>query len=168
MLYKSMGGTASVPEITPNVLENVCSYKKDDFNNKIEILKDAHGLVQYYASLLLSEKMPMNLPEYKNYSPTSEDHFNTKRKTEMADLQAANPKIRNYYDFYNGLNNLQVEYERNDITENERRNKIKDVFNISYIVLKLLVEELWESCDLQNKPEPLPQPEPSPESEQSV
>lgn len=163
MLYKSMGGTTSAPVITPVVLENVCKYKKDEFNNKIEILKDAHGLIQYYASLLLSEKMPMNLPEYKNYSSVSEDHFNTKRKNEMADLQAANPKIRNYYDFYNGLNNLQAEYERNDITENERRNKIKDVFNISYIVLKLLVEELWESCDLQNPPPP-PQPEnPQPE-----
>ena len=163
MLYKSMGGTTSAPVITPVVLENVCKYKKDEFNNKIEILKDAHGLIQYYASLLLSEKMPMNLPEYKNYSSVSEDHFNTKRKNEMADLQAANPKIRNYYDFYSGLNNLQAEYERNDITENERRNKIKDVFNISYIVLKLLVEELWESCDLQNPPPP-PQPEnPQPE-----
>lgn len=151
-----MGSTTSAPVITPVVLENVCKYKKDEFNNKIEILKDAHGLIQYYASLLLSEKMPINLPEYKNYSSVSEDHFNTKRKNEMADLQAANPKIRNYYDFYNGLNNLQAEYERNDITENERRNKIKDVFNISYIVLKLLVEELWESCDLQNPP---PQPE---------
>lgn len=147
-----MGNTTSAPVITPGVLENVCKYKKDEFNNKIEILKDAHGLIQYYASLLLSEKMPINLPEYKNYSSVSEDHFNTKRKNEMADLQAANPKIRNYYDFYNGLNNLQVEYERNDITENERRNKIKDVFNISYIVLKLLVEDLWESCDLQNPP----------------
>jgi hypothetical protein len=165
-----MGGSASAPEITPNVLENVCTYKKDDFNNKIEILKDAHALVQYYASLLLAEKMPMNL-EYRNYNPTSEDYFNTKRKMEMGDLQAANPKIRNYYDFYNGLNNLQVEYERNDITENERRNKIKDVFNVSYIVLKLLVEDLWESCDLQNKappPEPLPEPLPESESEQSV
>lgn len=157
-----MGGTTSAPVITPSVLENVCTYKKEEFNTQIDVLRDAHTLMQYYASLLLSEKMPLNLPEYKNYNSTSEDHFNARRKKEMGDLQAANPKIRNYYDFYNGLNNLQAEYERNDITENERRNKVKDVFNISYIILKLLVEDLWESCDIQNPPPPPPPSEEQP------
>ena len=154
-----MGSGASVVEtpvssITPKIIENVCKYQKEDFNNKIEVLRDAHALMQYYANQLLAEKMPLNLPEYKNYNPTSEEHFNKKRREEMSDLQAVNPKIRNYYDFYNGLNNLQLEYERNDITENERRNKIKDVFAVSYAILRLLVEELWESCDIQNPPPP--------------
>lgn len=158
-----MGGSQSVPiPITPQVLENVCKYQKEDFNAKIDVLRDAHALMQFYASLLLSEKMPINLPEYRNYNSTSEEHFNKKRKEEMQDLMGLNPKIRNYYDFYNGLNNLQGEYERNDITENERRNKIKDIFNISYAVLRLLVEELWESCDVQNPPPP-PQPEQPPQ-----
>ena len=49
---------------------------------------------------------------------------------------------------------MQSEYERNDITENERRNKIKDVFAVSYAILRLLVEELWQSCDIQNPPPP--------------
>ena len=49
---------------------------------------------------------------------------------------------------------MKAEYERNDITENERRNKIKDVFSISYAVLRLLIEELWQSCDVQNPPPP--------------
>jgi hypothetical protein len=147
------GSTASVP-VTPEIIENVCKYQKDDFNNKIEVLRDSHALMQYYANLLLGEKMPMTLPEYKNYNATSENHFNNKRREEMSDLMSINPKIRNYYDFYNGLNNLQSEYERNDITENERRNKIKDVFSVSYAILKLLVEELWQSCDIQNPPPP--------------
>lgn len=149
-----MGGSTAPVPVTPQIIENVCKYQKDDFNNKIEVLRDAHALMQYYANLLLTEKMPMNLPEYKNYNPTSEDHFNKNRKEEMSDLMSINPKIRNYYDFYNGLNNLQGEYERNDITENERRNKIKDVFSVSYAVLRLLIEELWQSCDVQNPPPP--------------
>jgi len=149
-----MGGSAAPVPVTHQIIEQVCKYQKDDFNNKIDVLRDAHELMQYYANLLLTEKMPMNLPEYKNYNATSEEHFNKKRKEEMPDLLAVNQKIRNYYDFYNGLNNLKAEYERNDITENERRNKIKDVFSISYAVLRLLIEELWQSCDVQNPPPP--------------
>ena len=159
-----MGGSPSVPVVTPQVIENVCKYQKDDFNNKIEVLRDVHALMQYYASLLLSEKMPMNLPEYRNFNAVSEDYFNKRRKDEMNDLMEANPKIRNYYDFYNGLNNLKAEYEKNEITENERRNKIKDVFSISYVILKMLVEELWQSCDIQNPPPP-PPPPPAPEEQ---
>jgi hypothetical protein len=158
-----MGGSTAPVPVTPQIIENVCKYQKDDFNNKIEVLRDAHGLMQYYANLLLTEKMPMNLPEYKNYNQTSEEHFNKKRREEMSDLMSINTKIRNYYDFYNGLNNLQGEYERNDITENERRNKIKDVFAVSYAVLRLLIEELWQSCDIQNPPPP---PAPPVEEEQ--
>jgi hypothetical protein len=149
-----MGGSSASVQVNSEIIENVCKYQKDDFNNKIDVLRDAHGLMQYYANLLLTEKMPLNLPEYKNYNPTSEDHFNKKRKEEMPDLMSINAKIKNYYDFFNGLNNLQGEYERNDISENERRNKIKDVFGVSYIVLRLLVEELWQSCDIQNPPPP--------------
>jgi hypothetical protein len=149
-----MGGSTAPVPVTPEIIENVCKYQKDDFNNKIEVLRDSHGLMQYYANLLLGEKMPMTLAEYKNYNATSEEHFNKTRREEMSDLMSINPKIRNYYDFYNGLNNLQSEYERNDITENERRNKIKDVFAVSYAILRLLVEELWQSCDVQNPPPP--------------
>jgi hypothetical protein len=50
------GSTASVP-VTPEIIENVCKYQKDDFNNKIEVLRDSHALMQYYANLLLGETM---------------------------------------------------------------------------------------------------------------
>lgn len=145
-----MGGSTSTPTIVE--FAKICKYNKDDFNKKIDVLRDAHALMQYYTELLLNEKMPINLPEYKNYNDISEEYFNTRRKEEMGDLQAINPKVRNYYDFFNALSNLQAEYERNDITENERRNKIRNIFNISYIVLKLLVEDLWNSCDVQQIP----------------
>ena len=144
-----MGASTSVPEIA-----QMCSYNKEDFNKKLNILRDSHSLTQYYASVLLSEKMPITLKEYINYNEESEDYFNTRRKETIDDLQSANPKIKNYYDFYDALNNLQNEYERNDISENERRSKITDVFNVSYTIMRLLIEDLWESCDVQN-PQPL-------------
>ena len=87
-----MGGSTSVP-VTSEIIENVCKYQKNDFNNKIEVLRDSHVLMQYYANVLLGEKMPMTLPEYKNYNATSESHFNTKRKEEMSDLMSINPKL---------------------------------------------------------------------------
>jgi hypothetical protein len=146
-----MGGSTSTVEKTVD-LAQTCVYNKIDFQTRVDIIRDAHTMVQYYANLLLSEKMPMQLPEYKNYIDASETYFNTRRKDTIPDLNAVNSKIRNYYDFYNALSNLQQEYEKNEITENERRRKVKDIFEISYVVLRLLIEELWESCDVQGRP----------------
>lgn len=145
-----MGGSNSVVQ-SVDLAQN-CLYTKADFQTKIDIIRDAHSMIQFYADLLLSEKMPIQLPEYKNYSEVSEAYFNTRRKDTIQDIQEVNPKIRNYYDFFNALNNLQLEYEKNEITENERRRKVRDVFEVSYVILRLLVEELWESCDVQGRP----------------
>jgi hypothetical protein len=145
-----MGGSTSTIES--------CVYNKNDFENKIIIIKDAHEIVQYYANLLMNEKMPLKF-EYLNYNSISEDYFNSRRKDVMGDLQSINSKINNYYDIYNGLNNLEREYEKNDITENERRTKITEVWKLTYAVLKLLIEELWESCDIQGRPVPEPESE---------
>jgi len=146
-----MGGSSST--VSAEVAQN-CVFAKTDFQTKIEIIRDAHSMVQFYANLLLSEKMPFQLPEYKNYTEVSENYFNSKRKDTNNDIQEVNPRLRNYYDFFNALNSLQMEYERNEITENERRRKVRDIFEVSYVVLRLLVEELWESCDVQGRPPP--------------
>ena len=124
-----------------------CVMNKKTFNEKIDIIRDAHSLMQYYGSLLLAVRMPIKLDEYRQYSRVSEDYFNTRRKDTISDLQAINPAFNNYYDFYKALGVLQIEYERNDITEADRKKKLESVFNASYVVLKLLIEELWESCD---------------------
>ena len=150
-----MGGSSSA--VSTEVAQN-CVFAKTDFQTKIDIIRDAHSMVQYYATLLLSEKMPLQLPEYKNYIEVSENYFNTKRKDTIQDIQDTNPKLRNYYDFFNALNTLQMEYEKNEITENDRRRKVRDVFEVSYVILRLLVEELWESCDVQGRPPPSPTP----------
>uniref|UniRef100_A0A6C0H6H7 Uncharacterized protein n=1 Tax=viral metagenome TaxID=1070528 RepID=A0A6C0H6H7_9ZZZZ len=145
-----MGGSSSVIQSVD--LAQYCHYTKADFQTKIDIIRDAHSIVHNYADLLLLEdKMPIQLPEYKNYMDVSENYFNTRRKDTIQDLQAVNPKIRNYYDFFNALSNLQSEYEKSE-GEKERRSKVRDVFEISYVILRLLIEELWESCDEQGRP----------------
>lgn len=129
-----------------------CVYSKTDFQTRVQIIQNAHSMVQFYANLLLSEKMPLQLQEYRNYSDVAENYFNSKRKETNSDIQEINPKLRNYYDFFNALNNLQMEYEKPEITESDRRRKVRDIFDVSYVVLRLLVEELWESCDVQGRP----------------
>jgi hypothetical protein len=143
------GSTSQVPVEQIVQIATMCKYQKQDFNTKINVIKDAHTVLQFYASILLKEKMPVQLPEYKNYSDVSEDYFNQKRKDQYEELSSINPKINNYYDFYNALRILQQEYERGDITENERRSKILNIFDISYAILKKLIEELSDSCEMQ-------------------
>lgn len=140
-----MGGTASEAPL-------FCKYNKQTFNKRINIIKDAHKIVQHYANYLLQEKMPIQLPEYKNFGEDSETYFNTRRKDSIPELTATNPKIANYYDFYNGLSNLQREYEKGDITQAERRSKVLEVMLTAQVVLQLLIEELYQSCDGQGRP----------------
>jgi hypothetical protein len=131
-----------------------CQYNKRDFNTRLDIIRDAHGIVQYYAGLLLDEKLPMQLPEYRNFNADSEEYFNSKRREQNPGLTAVNPRLNSYYDFYNALGNLQREYEKTDITGSERRTKITEVFKSSYTVMQSLIEDLWESCDAQGRPAP--------------
>lgn len=144
-----MGNPPAKPMQQVKQIASMCKYNKQNFQERIDILRDAHSVMQYYADILLKAKMPTSLGEYRNYTESSEQFFNTRRKDQISDLQAINPKINNYYDLYNAILNLQNEYERGDITENERRSKITDVFNLTYSTLKALIEELWESCDIQ-------------------
>lgn len=140
-----MGSSSSKPKVS-----EFCQYNKKDFQNRLIIINDAYEIAQFYGSFLLTpEDLPVQLPEYRNFGDSSEEYFNTRRKDVMPDLQAVNPKINNYYDFYKALSNLQNEYERPDIKPETRREKIKDVFNISYVILKSLIIELNESCDSQ-------------------
>jgi hypothetical protein len=127
-----------------------CKYNKTDFMLKLAILKDAYELSNYYGNEFISKtQLPNKLLKYINYNETTEQYFNTKRKDSFDELTDINPKIRNYYDFYMALNTFNVEYERPDMTEFERRNKLKNVFDISYKIVQLLVEELGMSCSTQ-------------------
>ena len=143
-----MGQTQSAPIVK---IAKTCKYNKKDFNELIEVIKDAHRVVQYYATVLLKEKMPIQV-DVVNFGESAEDHFNSRRKEEIPEFMEINDKIKNYYDFYKALDNLPVEYSRNDITENERRNKITQVFNLCHVTLSLLIQELGVSCESQTLP----------------
>lgn len=122
----------------------MCQYKKEEFNKLLNIIRDAHDVSKYYSQFLLQEKVPVRLDEYKKYNDITEEYFNKNRRIILEELGMS------YYTFYNYLNILQQTYENIDLTENEKRKILTDVFNKAYIVQKLFIEDLWETCDNQN------------------
>lgn len=142
-----MGLTQST--ITPDATDipaeaYTCQYKKEEFNKLLHIIRDAHEVCKFYSQFLLLQKVPLRLEEYKTYSDSSEEYFNKTRKTILPELGMS------YYTFYNYLNVLQKAYEGPDVTENEKRKMLTDIFNNAYIVQKLFIEDLWNTCDVQN------------------
>jgi hypothetical protein len=137
-----MGATTSTSAPIP-LDAYICKYNKESFNQKLDIIRDAHEVSQYYASLILMDKLPITLDYYKNYSQTTENYFNPVRKVILADLDSS------YYQFYQSLESLREYYEQTDNTENDRRKIISDIFNKSYIVQKYIIEDLWEDCNNQ-------------------
>lgn len=135
----------------------ICKYNKASFNQKLDIIRDAHEVSQYYASLLLVEKLPIQLDYYKNYNEQTEEYFNPTRKNILPDLDMS------YYQFYQYLESLKKYYELSDNTENDRRKLLTDVFNKCYTVQKYIIEDLWEDCNGQT-PYRI-EPQTTPESE---
>jgi hypothetical protein len=121
-----------------------CQYKKEEFNKLLNIIRDAHEVCKFYSQFLLLQKVPIRLEEYKTYSDSSEEFFNKTRKIILPELGMS------YYTFYNYLNVLQKAYENPDVTENEKRKMLTDIFNNAYIVQKLFIEDLCNTCDTQN------------------
>jgi hypothetical protein len=115
-----------VPKIPPEAY--ICKYSKDEFNQLLNIIRDCHNVSQYYSTYLLMEKVPVQLPEYKNYSDESENYFNKTRKELIPDLGMS------YYAFYNYITALPRIYES---TES------------AYIVQKTFIEDLWKTCNIQ-------------------
>lgn len=139
-----MGGTvsSSLPDVPADAY--ICKYNKSSFNEKLNIIRDAHDVSQYYASLLLVEKLPIKLLNYKNYSDATEEYFNPTRKISLNDLGSS------YYQFYQYLNNIQELYEQPDNSETDRRRMLTDIFNKCYIVQKYIIEDLWNDCNEGN------------------
>lgn len=135
----------SIP-ITPAIPADayICKYNKESFNSKLNIIRDAHNVSQYYASILLSEKLPLKLSMYLNYNDLSEEYFNPTRKIILTDLDSS------YYQYYQYLNTLKELYEQPDNSENDRRKILTDIFNKCYIVQKYIIEDLWDDCNEGN------------------
>jgi hypothetical protein len=144
-----MGSSSSVPESA-----KTCQYNKNQFNTLLEVIRDAHNVTQYYASVVLKEKMPPKLNEYRTYTDLSEEYFlrgfpeNSNRdfrKIKKAELNMS------YYQYYFYLSAIKSKYEAADTTENNRRTLMNDAFQKCQIVHKLLIEELYETCDSQGR-----------------
>jgi hypothetical protein len=130
-----------VPKIPPEAY--ICKYSKDEFNQLLNIIRDCHNVSQYYSTYLLMEKVPVQLPEYKNYSDESENYFNKTRKELIPDLGMS------YYAFYNYITALPRIYESTESSENDRKKLLSDIFNNAYIVQKTFIEDLWKTCNIQ-------------------
>ncbi len=134
-----MGGASS----------KVCSYDKKTFEKQVYVLLDTHNLIQYYASFLLMEKLPITLPEYKNFTIESEMIFNKIRYEENPVYASTNPSVKSYYDVYNMLSNLQKDYEKTDSTQNDKREKLTQLHTLLYLTLTSLISDLNNSCASQ-------------------
>lgn len=139
-----MGGTASGTDIALH-----CRYYKRAFRTQIDMIHDAHKIVVHYSKFLLDNKMPLDLQEYPNYDQPNEEYFNRRRKDQISGFE--NYGISNFYDFYKLLDKLPTEYKRAEATEAERRKMIEQYVEIAQLVLRTLIEELYESCDVQGR-----------------
>lgn len=120
-----------------------CSYDKESFNTKLDVLRDAHEVTSFYSQLLLDGKFAAKLDKYKNYSNATEDYFNPTRREVLSNLGSS------YYQFYQYLNSLKGVYENSELDETSRRQIMVDVFNKCIIVQKYLIEDLWDDCNYQ-------------------
>lgn len=136
-----MGGSAPEPTIPAEAF--ICSYNKSTFDEKLDVIRDAHEVSQYYAELLLQERLPIKLDLYKNYSDHTEEYFNPTRKNVLPDLGMS------YYQFYQYINSIPSLYEKTDVTEQDRRQMLTDIFKKCYIVQKYIIEDLWDDCNGQ-------------------
>lgn len=131
----------SAPEIPEEAY--ICSYNKYSFDDKLDVIRDAHEVSQYYANLLLLESLPTRLDSYKNYSDHTESYFNPTRKHVLKDLGMS------YYKFYQYINSISYLYEKTEMTESSRRKLLSDIFKKCYIVQKYIIEDLWDDCNGQ-------------------
>lgn len=125
-----------------------CAFKKQSINEKLDMVKDANDVMQAYAAVLLMARMPNPLPEYKNYRSSTRAYFDSMNKVVVPALRSANSRISSYKDFYIGLDALKMEYEQPHMTEETRRSKITDIFNLSYIVMMSLIDDVKTSCKI--------------------
>ena len=110
------------------------------FTLLLRVMSDAHDVSQYYAELLLQDSLPIALNYYKNYSKETEAYFNMTRKIKREGIDMS------YHDFYNQLEFLNYMYEAPTNNAAMRRSMILNVFDKSYKIQKMLIEELYMSC----------------------
>jgi hypothetical protein len=106
----------------------------------LRVLRDAHDVSLHYSELLLQDSLPVALQYYKNYTKETEMFFNASRKMKRNEIGMS------FHDFYNELAYLNYMYEQPINNASMRRNVLLSVFNKSYIIQKLLIEDLYNAC----------------------
>lgn len=143
-----MGVGASALSSEVKKIALTCAFKKSSINEKLDMVKDANDVMQAYAAVLLMPQMPSALSEYKNYRSSTRAYFDAMVKVPVPALRSANSKISSYRDFYVALDALKSEYEKENMTDEMRRSKITDIFNLSYIVMMSLIDDAKTSCKI--------------------
>jgi hypothetical protein len=137
-----MGNTSS------NTKAQYCKFNKTEFSTKTQIIMDAYSVAHYYSNELLLSVMPQSLLNYQNYNELSINYFASRKFEKIPDLIELNPKIQNFYSFHIALLQLHIEYERPELTESEKRDKIKAVFEIAFKIVQILTNELNTICQV--------------------
>lgn len=121
----------------------ICKYNKVSFNNKLNIIRDAHDVSNFYADILLSgNNLPLTFGEYKNYTDETEEYFNKTRKIILPDIGNSYSQVYQYIQ-----NSLKNEYENPNNKDDDRRHIIDRLFKKCYNVQKYIIEDLWDSCN---------------------
>ena len=133
-------------------IANTCKYNKTKFNDLLDLIRDAHEVTQFWGKLVLieSNKLPIKLDEYKTYTITTRDYFNTTKdepKEDILDLDKSQGETTSMYYFYEFLRTFSNVYESSSVES--RKVYIDKIFSNCYNLQKILIEDIWATCDNQ-------------------
>lgn len=139
---------------TVKTIATTCKYNKKKFNELLELIRDAHEVTQFWGKLVLidSKKLPIKLEEYKNYTIATRDYFNNTKdelKDDILDLSKSESESTSMYYFYDFLRTFSSLYESTSVDVDDRKVFIKKIFANCYNIQKLLIEDIWATCDNQ-------------------
>ena len=127
---------------------SVCKFNKQEFNVLLEIIKDAHAVLQFYASTALIDLPPVKLPQYKEFG--FEQYYNALRNNSSEEFTSLDMKgITTVYQAFNFFTNFETVYG-NAVDTNERKRIARDAFNVSHATVKFWVNQLNERCQMQS------------------
>jgi hypothetical protein len=131
-----------------------CKYNKIKFNELLDLIRDAHTVTQFWGKLVLidSKRLPSKLEEYKNYSIPTRDYLNMTKddiKEDILDLIKTTGETTSLYYFFEYLRTFSSVYEQTSMNPEDRKSLIEKVFNNCYSVQKILIEEIWDTCNVQ-------------------
>lgn len=139
---------------TVKKIATTCKYNKTKFNELLELIRDAHEVTQFWGKLVLidAKKLPIKLDEYKNYTIATRDYLNNTKdepKDDIFDLDKSNNETTSMYYFYEFLRSFPSIYESTSTDIESRKVYIDKIFANCYNVQKILIEDIWATCDNQ-------------------